>query len=296
MSSDLKQRLRRHLFGLRFYYRLLDAVGSAGRSGNRHYLALHPDLAASGYEPPVNIYEFSCYSQNGEDGIILHLLSKAGAVNRTIVEIGTEDARECNSANLIFNFGWSACLIEADGAWAGKAREHIQAMHAGDRVQVINQRVTPDNINALLAGAAVPEEPDVLSIDIDSHDYWVWQALSACRPRIVVIEYNASFGPELSVTIPAPRDDGAGLPDAPCYHGASITALQRLGARKGYELVGGDSNGVNAFFVRRDLAESSGLHAVTPAQAFRPHRRRSRKKTWHEQYQSIAHLPLEIVE
>jgi hypothetical protein len=296
MSSDLKQRLRRRLLGLRFYYRLLDTVRTVAGFGNRHYLAGHPELAAAGFNPSINNYEFSNYSQNGEDGIILHLLSKAGVANHTIVEIGTEDARECNSANLIFNFGWNACLIEKDGVSARKAREYLASMNAGDRVQVLNEGVTPDNINALLAQARVPEEMDVLSIDIDSFDYWVWQAVSGYRPRIVVIEYNASFGPDLSVTVPAPQDTGGSLPDYTCYHGASITALQRLGVRKGYDLVGGDSNGVNAFFVRRDLVTAAGLQPVSPAQAYRPHRRRSRKKSQQEQYRSISHLPLVTIE
>ena len=296
MSSDLKQRLRRRLLGLRFYYRLLDTVRTVAGFGNRHYFDGHPELAAAGFHPSINNYEFSNYSQNGEDGIILHLLSKAGVVNRTIVEIGTEDARECNSANLILNFGWNACLIEKDGESARKAREYLASMNTGDRVKVINESVTPENINTLLAQAGVQEEMDVLSIDIDSYDYWVWQAVSGYRPRIVVIEYNATFGPELSVSVPAPQDTGGSLPDYTCYHGASITALQRLGGRKGYDLVGGDSNGVNAFFVRRDLAASAGLQPVLPAQAYRPHRRRSRKKSQQEQFSSIAHLPLVDIE
>ena len=296
MSPDLKQRLRRRLLGLRFYYRLLDTVRTVAGFGNRHYLDGHSELVSAGFHPSIKNYEFSNYSQNGEDGIILHLLSKAGVVNRTIVEIGTEDARECNSANLVLNFGWNACLIEADREWARKAREYLANMDAGDRVKVINEDVTPDNINSLLEQAGVPEEMDVLSIDIDSFDYWVWQAVSGYRPRIVVIEYNASFGPERSVSVPAPQDTGGRLPDDTCYHGASITALQRLGVRKGYDLVGGDSNGVNAFFVRQDLAAAAGLQPVLPAQAYRPHRRRSRKKSWQEQFSSIAHLPLVDIE
>jgi hypothetical protein len=296
MSSDLKQRLRRRLFGLRFYHRLLDTIAAVGAIGNRHYLARHPELAAPGSVPPLATYEFSCYSQNGEDGIILHLLSKAGAVNRTIVEIGTEDARECNSANLLFNFGWTACLFEADVEWARRAREYVAEMHADDRAQVINATVTPDNVNTLFNDAGVPHEPDILSIDIDSFDYWVWEAIEGCRPRLVVIEYNASFGPALSATVPAPAETGGELAEEACYYGASLTALQRLGKRKGYELVGGESKGVNAFFLRRDLLEAGGLQPVEAESAWRPHFRRSRKKTQQEQYQSIAHMPLVTIE
>lgn len=296
MSSDLKQRLRRRLFGLRFHQRLIDTVTAAASAGNRHYLAGHPELAAPGFQPPLGIYEFSCYSQNGEDGIILHLLSKAGAANRVIVEIGTEDASECNSANLVINFGWTACLIEADAESAQLARRHLEQAGAAGRTQVVNTAAGPDNINALLGGAGLPEDMDILSIDIDSFDYWVWEAVAGYRPRIVVIEYNASFGPDRSVTVPAPAETGGRLPGPAIYHGASITALERLGARKGYALVGGDSKGVNAFFLRRDLLAESGLREVPARQAWRPHHRRSRKKTQDEQFRSVAHLPLVTVE
>ena len=213
-----------------------------------------------------------------------------------MVEIGTEDARECNSANLVINFGWSACLIEANAEWARLAREYLEEMQAADRTRVVNTAAGPDNINDLLAGAGAPEDMDILSIDIDSYDYWVWQAVEGYRPRIVVIEYNASFGPDRPVTVPAPAETGGRLPGPAHYQGVSITALERLGARKGYALVGGDSKGVNAFFLRRDLLAESGLQAVPARQAWRPHHRRSRKKTQDEQFQAIAHLPLVTIE
>ena len=91
---------------------------------------------------------------------------------------------------------------------------------------------------------------DLLSIDIDGNDYWVWNAIDG-QPRLVVIEYNSSFGPDRAVTIPYdPSFDRFQHHPFGIYHGASIAALAKLGAAKGYALVGGDSNGVNAFFVR----------------------------------------------
>ena len=207
-------------------------------------------------------------------------------------KVGTEDGRECNSANLILNFGWDACLIEAAELWAEQAKQYFADCKAVARVKILNSKATPGNINELLLQADVPKQIDVLSIDIDSYDYWLWEALIAIEPRIVVIEYNAAFGPSRSVTIPYKDQETSFIQNNPFYHGASITALKKLGEHKGYVLVAGDNHGVNCFFVRSDLATDAGLITIDPEQAYRPHLRRSWKKTTEEQFQAISHLPL----
>lgn len=294
MFSDLKQRLRRRILGRRFQHRLIEDHRTLGRLGNAGYLSDHPGLLAPDFDPPFNMHEFSCYSQNGEDGLILYLLACVGVESHFVVEIGTEDGRECNSANLILNYGWRGCLIEAAEHWAEKAREYFKTCHAADRVKMINARAEPESINTVLTRAGVPAHIDVLSIDIDSYDYWLWRALDVVTPRIAVIEYNASFGPVRSVTIPYPRTTA--VQPNPMYHGVSLTALQKLGESKGYILVGCDDRGVNSFFVRRDLAEAAGLKAMAPERAFRPHFWRTLKMTQEEQYNAVADMPLEEID
>lgn len=116
------------------------------------------------------------------------------------------------------------------------------------------------------------------------------------RQRVVVIEYNAAFGPERSVTVPyEPRFERHAKHASGFYCGASITALERLARRKGYALVACDSAGVNALFVRRDCV-TSGIEPVAPADAWRPHRRRlERGFPTERQLAMIADLPLEHV-
>ena len=112
---------------------------------------------------------------------------------------------------------------------------------------------------------------DVLSVDIDGNDYWVLDALEAVRPRIVVVEYNASFGPERSVTIPYTRAFyGYRAHSSGYYHGASLTALARLGERKGYVLAGCDSRGVNAFLVDATAGLSGGYRGGDTGGRLRP--------------------------
>jgi hypothetical protein len=124
--------------------------------------------------------------------------------------------------------------------------------------------VTPDNINTLLIDNGFAGEVDLFSLDIDSFDYWVFEAMTACSPKVLVLEYNGYFGPDIAVTIPL----GVSLEGAPRgYHGASLAALSQLAERKGYRLLACDMTGINAFFLRNDIRPE--LPGVTPARAYR---------------------------
>ena len=91
-----------------------------------------------------------------------------------------------------------------------------------------------------------------MSIDIDGNDYWIWDALEAVNPRVVVIETHVEFGMN---NIVVPYSAGYVFPGKhPVYHGASPVAMAKLAARKGYRLVGANRYGFNEFYVRDDLA------------------------------------------
>ena len=111
--------------------------------------------------------------------------------------------------------------------------------------------MTPGNVERLFADAGVPESLDVLSIDVDGSDYWIWEALQTYRPRIVVIEYNSALPADTRLA--QPRDHGEW--DGTDYQGASLGAMVSLGALKGYRLVHTETSGVNAFFVRDELTD-----------------------------------------
>jgi hypothetical protein len=211
--------------------------------------------------------EFRRYSQNGEDGILLRIFSVIATTDRRFVEIGSGDATECNTRNLWEAWGWSGLLIEGDAELAAAADAGTP-----ERVTVRHCFVTAENIDQEIRSGGVSGEIDLLSIDIDGNDYWVWRAIESVSPRVVVIEYNAAFGPEVSATVPyVPHrvaDFGRSLAER-VYCGASLVSLVRLGADKGYALVGCDFAGVNAFFVRRDCL-SEPLVEREPGSAWRP--------------------------
>lgn len=242
----------------------------------------------------IRDWETKVWSQNGEDGILLNVFSRIGATSRRFLEFGCGTGLECNSANLALGFGWSGLLLDGNSTHVSKA-ETFFADHLGadaGRVQLRAGFVTPDNINDLLA-EVTPEgrDLDLLSIDVDSIDYWIWDAVDGFRPRVIVCEYNPSFGPERSVTV-TPREGFDPFDHHPSgfYHGASLPAVVKLGTSRGYQFIGCESAGANAFFVRDDCAD--GLPSPTPLEAYMPHIFRREPADPAEQFRQIQHLPL----
>ena len=110
--------------------------------------------------------------------------------------------------------------------------------------------MTAENVAALLDELEVPAECDLLSIDVDRNTYYVWRALRRRRPRVVVVEYNATFPPSDEWVV---AYDAAKGWNSSSYFGASLKSYELLGRELGYMLVGCGLAGTNAFFVRSDL-------------------------------------------
>jgi hypothetical protein len=133
-------------------------------------------------------------------------------------------------------------------------------------VTAVHAWVTRDNINALVTSHGVGGEVDLFSLDLDGVDYWIWEAMSACAPRVVILEYNSMFGPERAVTVPYDEAFQRSRHHA-MYYGASLAAWVKLAARKGYRLVAVEPAGINAFFLRNDLAPH--IPACDPRTSYR---------------------------
>jgi hypothetical protein len=230
-------------------------------------LVRHVCLPLERIDPPyaLNARRFRLRSQNEEDGLLLAIFDRAGWGSRRFVEIGSGSSGG-NAAVLAHECGWSGLMVDLVAANIADARKRF----AGNRqLAFLAAEVTPDNINDLLAHHGYAGEVDLLSIDIDSYDYWVLDALTVTSPRVLVLEYNALFGPERRVTIPL----GQPLDATPKgYNGASLAALTALAGRKGYRLVACENAGVNAFYLRADVATE--IPGVTLGEAFKPLRSR----------------------
>jgi hypothetical protein len=141
--------------------------------------------------------------------------------------------------------------------------------------------------------AANDGEVDLMSIDIDGVDYWVWSAIESVRPRVVIIEYNAYLPPEeFRVVEYRPSFRRYEVHPSGFYFGASLEALRALGESRGYCLVGCDSAGANAMFVDSNEAARVGLRALTVREAYyRLTSGRKRRPSPAEAFAQVATMP-----
>lgn len=216
----------------------------------------------------LNKYEYQCFSQNGEDGIIDEIFKRVGVTDRFFVEFGVENGLEDNSASLLVK-GWKGLWIEGDPRYVKKIKEFYKSMIENNKLLVKQAFITAENIESLLKAANVPEDLDLLSIDIDGNDYWVWKSISGYRPRVVIVEYNSFWRPNVKWVM---KYNPEHIWNGSCYYGASLRSLELLGKEKGYRLVGCDFKGVNAFFVREDLVKNNFCEPFTAENHYEPPR------------------------
>ncbi|HYC58504.1 MAG TPA: hypothetical protein VEK79_02970 [Thermoanaerobaculia bacterium] len=195
--------------------------------------------------------EFRVFSQFGDDGIIQWLVNHVELPGRTFVEFGVEDYRESNTRFLMMNDNWSGLVM--DGAESNVARivgaEYFWRYDLTAKAAFIDK----DNINDLLLKHAPGRELGLLHVDVDGNDYWIWNAIDAVSPVLVILEYNSVFGIDRAITVPYDKTfHRTAAHSSNLYFGASLRALHQLSERKGYAFIGCNSAGNNAYFVRRD--------------------------------------------
>ena len=201
--------------------------------------------------------EFKVFSQWGEDGIIEYLVSKLPIQNKFFIEFGVENYNESNTRFLMMNRNWGGIVIDGsnDNIEYIKNRDYFWKYN----LNPIASFITKENINELI-GNKLKElkiEPDIglLSVDIDGVDYWVLKEIDCIDPMIIVCEYNSIFGNTIPVTVP--YDDSfvrSNYHYSNLYWGANLKAFENLLHTKGYVYIGSNSQNLNAFFVKKEVA------------------------------------------
>ena len=203
---------------------------------------------------PIDFYEFRVFSQHGQDGILQHLLRQVPITVDTFVEFGVSNYEESNTRFLLLNNNWRGLVIDSSQRNIAHVRQ--SPSYWRHDLRAVEAFVTAENINALIANAGIEGDIGLVGIDLDGNDYWVWNALSVVRPRILICEFNVALGLERALTIPYDASfDRSKAHHSHLYFGASLPALIQLGREKGYRFVGHASTGNDAFFVREDLAK-----------------------------------------
>jgi hypothetical protein len=241
--------------------------------------------------------EFQVFSQRGEDGILQYILNRIDIPNRIFIEFGVENYTESNTRYLLIANNWSGLVLDGD-------RQNIRFIRSDFiywkyDLTARQSFVTRDNINDLIREYTDCRDIGLLSVDIDGNDYWIWNAIDVIEPRVVVCEYNSAFGPVETVTVPYQADfDRTRAHYSNLYFGASLGALCHLAEKKGYDFIGTAGAGVNAFFVRKDLAR--GFKKCDPVTGFRQSMNRDSKArngrnsflVHHERLPMIRELPV----
>lgn len=207
-------------------------------------------------------WEFSGFSQNGEDGILDVLRKRLLASNRYFVEIGAADGIENNTAWLLVAEKYGGLMIEGNPHLVERAKRTVIGYSIGAEIHKLF--VTKASVREIKA-MALHHDPDVFSLDIDGNDYYIAKALmeSGFRPKIFVVEFNSVYGPERSVTVEYQEDFVfTSAHPSHLYYGVSISGWRKFFRHYGYRFVTVDRNGVNGFFVDPECFEENFLGAV----------------------------------
>jgi hypothetical protein len=214
-------------------------------------------------------FGFKGYSQNDEDGILQEIFQRISPAANTFIEIGVGWGGIENNTIYLLLSGWRGLWVEAGAEAVSAIRKGLAEYIEGGQLSLVHTFVDKENVDSLIRGAGFEGEVDLLSIDIDGNDYWIWEAISAVNPRVVVIEYNPTFRPPVSLVMEYGKDF---VGDGTNFFGASLKAFEELGAEKGYALVGCCLAGANAFFVRRDLVQDRFCAPFTAENHYEPAR------------------------
>lgn len=245
----LKNLIKRYFLILKVRNRFSAGVQIAQRQLYLYY----QDKINSGKPIPVTDTGFRVFSQFEEDGLLLYIFSVIGMGSKTFVEIGSDDGVNSNCANLAFNFGWSGLFIDSNATSISRGKRfYSKYPHPWMyKPQFHCTEVTPSNVNDILSSRGVAGEIDLLSIDIDGDDYWIWNAIEVIQPKVVIIETHVRFGFN-NIVVPYGKRSSPGFAT---HHGASPVAMTKLGRQKGYRLIGANQLGFNLIFLKHGLAE-----------------------------------------
>ena len=213
-------------------------------------------------------YSAQTFSQGGEDGIVAEICRRIGVKSGTFLEIGIGDGLE-NNTTLLLTQGWRGWWIDANRQQVSAVEKSFHKWISSGRLKVACAEITADNVMSHLRDLSIPVEVDCFSLDIDRNTYWVWRAMKEFRPKIAVIEYNASRPPNVEWEVDySPSSVWNGT----IVFGASLKSLEVLAADFGYSLVGCSLEGINAFFVRNDLVGGNFKDPFTAENHYEPPR------------------------
>ncbi len=180
---------------------------------------------------------YSVYSQYGEDGIIQYLIDVLQLSNKQCCEIGMSGIVFSNTYNLVENYNWYGVYVE-------KNKEELDKVKLGIHINLEVEKTGINSIDNILKNTKLDKNFDILSIDIDGIDYYIWDGLSTYEPNVVIIEINPFLGYDVDYI------------NRGSIFSSSFKSVVELGNRKGYTLVCMTGN---LIFVKTNLLTNTEL-------------------------------------
>ena len=228
--------------------------------------------------------EFSVFSQWGDDGIINWLLENLPIKNKIFIEIGTEDYKESNTRFLLKYRNWEGYLIESNKDHIDKIKK--QSIFWKYDLNLCNKTIDRENINDVIKNFKVPKEVGLFSLDIDGIDYWVWEKLKIIEPIIFICEFNSILGEKKKISVPYNRNfNRTKFHYSNLAFGASLPAFKYISELKGYKFLGTNSNGVNAYFIKKSYFKFL-KSKIKKLVSYQSKTRESRDKSYRKNYLS----------
>lgn len=202
---------------------------------------------------------FSVFSQGAEDGLSLQILERLSLDAGVFLEIGVGNGLE-NNTNVLLSQGWKGCWLSDQRLAISRDRTNSSL------VKFKKISVSTENVGTLVESYLRQiDSPDIdfLSIDIDSYDALIFEAILSrgLRPKIIVLEYNPHLGSRVDFSAEYSNRSW----NMTNYYGSSIGYLVALAREFGYVLVGATHTfSANCFFVPRTLAEQANLEILSP--------------------------------
>ncbi len=236
--------------------------------------------------PKFNETGFKNFSQFEEDGLLLYIFSIIGMGSKTFVDLGSNDCVNSNCANLAIHFGWLGLFVDGDKEMIeiGKKFYSKYPNPWNHPQQFLCSFITEENINFLLKNKGFEGQIELISIDIDGNDFWIWKALDIIQPKVVLIESQVAFG-DKNLVVPYVNDYNNDI-KSNFYSGASNLAFQKLAHEKGYRLIGSNNYGHNLFFMKNGMGENEFPEIDVLSTLKHPFA----TSKFHE-YEKIKHLP-----
>jgi hypothetical protein len=206
--------------------------------------------------PNIKDAGFGVYSQFEEDGIILYVLSMIGFKSKRVVEMCCGSGDECMATNLILNHGFDGYLFDGNKDNISRAESFFHSKKDCLLYSpfLTHRWITVANVNELLIKSGSAGEVDLFSLDMDGNDYWIWNAINAINPRLLVFETHDIIPSDKSLTIKYQEnfDCRSKIGHEQDYRSVSLLAMQTLCKERGYRMIGAHRHGFNVFFLRQD--------------------------------------------